>query len=243
MESAGIVPSASPGEEGEVCLKESCKLPGTRGGPVSQPMPRPMPTQRPAFRSSRGRGILRRSLLVLAVLAVLFVLALVAGWFWFRGQLEASLPQLDGERAVAGLSAPVEIERDDLGVPTIRAANRVDAARALGFLHAQDRFFQMDLLRRQAAGELAEIIGPSVVRVDRRHRVHRFRERARQILAASPLREQALLAAYADGVNAGLSSLGEVPFEYLALRVDPAPWRPEDSILALYAMFFELHDI
>ncbi|HTG34362.1 MAG TPA: penicillin acylase family protein [Thermoanaerobaculia bacterium] len=206
---------------------------------MSEPMPAPAYTSRPSPRPRRRRRPLLRVLLALVVLIGLLA---VAGGVWLNDRLTASLPRLDGERRIAGLSAPVEIERDALGVPTIRAANRLDMARALGFLHAQDRFFQMDLLRRQAAGELAEIIGPAVVRVDRRHRVHRFRERARQILAASPLREQALLAAYADGVNAGLSSLGEVPFEYLALRVDPAPWRPEDSILALYAMFFELHD-
>ncbi|MEO6191460.1 MAG: penicillin acylase family protein, partial [Thermoanaerobaculia bacterium] len=206
---------------------------------MSEPMPAPAYASRPGPRPRRRRRPLLRVLLALVVLIGLLV---VAGGVWLNDRLAASLPRLDGERRIAGLSAPVEIERDALGVPTIRAANRLDMARALGFLHAQDRFFQMDLLRRQAAGELAEIIGPAVVRVDRRHRVHRFRARARQILAASPLREQALLAAYADGVNAGLSSLGEVPFEYLALRVDPAPWRPEDSILALYAMFFELHD-
>ena len=204
---------------------------------MSEPMPARAYTSRPGPRRRR-RPLLR----VLLALVVLVGLLIVASGVWLNDRLTASLPRLDGERRIAGLSAPVEIERDALGVPTIRAANRLDMARGLGFLHAQDRFFQMDLLRRQAAGELAEIIGPAVVRVDRRHRVHRFRERARQILAASPLREQALLAAYTEGVNAGLSSLGEVPFEYLALRVDPAPWRPEDSILALYAMFFELHD-
>src|SRR5262249_50328079 len=88
------------------------------------------------------------------------------------------------------------------------------------------------LLRgRQAGGELAEIFGPVAVKLDRRHRVHRFRALAERIVASSPPQERALLAAYTDGVNAGLSSLGGKPFEYLALRVDPAPWRPEDSIL------------
>jgi penicillin amidase len=205
---------------------------------VSEPMSAPIYARRPVPRARRRRLWLR----ILLALVVLIVLVVLAGWLWLRGRLEASLPRLDGDRRIAGLSAPVEIERDDLGVPTIRAANRLDTARALGFVHAQDRFFQMDLMRRQAAGELAEIIGPAVVKVDRRHRLHRFRERARQVLAASPPGERALLAAYADGVNSGLSTLGEKPFEYLALRVDPAPWRPEDSILAVYAMFFELND-
>ena len=189
-------------------------------------------------RRSAGFHILR-ALVVLVV--VLGVIALTFG-LWLHGRLKASLPQLDGERGVAGLAATVEIERDDLGVPTIHAANRLDAARALGFLHAQDRFFQMDLLRRQAAGELAEIIGPPVLKTDRQHRVHRFRERARQVLAGASPDDRALLMAYTDGVNAGLSSLGGKPFEYLMLRVDPAPWKPEDSILAVYAMFFELND-
>ncbi|HEV2844927.1 MAG TPA: penicillin acylase family protein, partial [Thermoanaerobaculia bacterium] len=161
---------------------------------------------------------------------------------WFRGRMRASLPQLDGERALAGLSAPVEVERDDLGVPTVRGASRVDIARAIGFLHAQDRFFQMDLLRRQSAGELAEIIGAPALETDREHRVHRFRTRARRVQEAAPPADRALLAAYTEGVNAGLAALGEKPFEYLALRVDPAPWRPEDSILVVYSMFIELHD-
>lgn len=210
---------------------------------MPQPQPRPLPKQRPAFRSSRRRGRrILRILLVLAVLIVVLALAAGGGWFWLRGRLEASLPQLDGERAVAGLSAPVEIERDDLGVPTIRAASRIDAIRALGFLHAQDRFFQMDLLRRQAAGELAEVFGPAALETDKEHRVHRFRDVARRVVAMSPSEDRAMLEAYAAGVNAGLAALGAKPFEYLAVRAEPAPWRPEDSILAVHAMFIELND-
>ena len=81
----------------------------------------------------------------------------------------------------------MNVERDALGVPTIRAANRADAARALGFLHGQERFFQMDLLRRSAAGELAEIVGPGVVDADRAIRIDRFRTVAHQVVErASP---------------------------------------------------------
>lgn len=207
---------------------------------VSKPLPHQ--SVQPRRQPRRRRHPLRRVLVPLAVLAILLALVLIAGGFWGHDRVAASLPQLDGQRRIPGLAAPVEVERDDLGVPTIHAANRLDAARALGFLHAQDRFFQMDLLRRQAAGELAEIVGPAVVKVDRRHRVHRFRALARQILELSPPQDRALLTAYAEGVNAGLSSLGEKPFEYLLLHVNPAPWRPEDSILAVHAMFFELND-
>ncbi|HEY0511813.1 MAG TPA: penicillin acylase family protein [Thermoanaerobaculia bacterium] len=205
---------------------------------MAEALPVPTPVAIPRSRRSAGSRILR----ALALLVGLLALVILLGGLWLRGRLRASLPQLDGERRIAGLSAPVEIERDGLGVPTIHAANREDSARAMGFLHAQDRFFQMDLLRRQAAGELAEIIGPAVVKTDRQHRVHRFRERARQVLAMSSPEDRALLAAYAEGVNAGLHALDGKPFEYLMLRADPAPWRPEDSILAVYAMFFELND-
>jgi acyl-homoserine lactone acylase PvdQ len=69
-----------------------------------------------------------------------------------------SVPLLDGEIEIAGLASPVTIERDALGVPTIRGSSRLDVAQALGFLHAQERFFQMDLMRRQAAGELSELL-------------------------------------------------------------------------------------
>src|SRR5262245_25447919 len=120
--------------------------------PVSSPSPPP-----PAPR--RGRRILRGLVVSLGVLVLILVLVLAGGALWVRSEVQASLPRLDGELKLAGLSAPVTVERDSLGVPTIRAASRPDAARALGFLHAQDRFFQMDLLRRAAAGELSGLFG------------------------------------------------------------------------------------
>jgi penicillin amidase len=185
-----------------------------------------------------ARRVVRRLGVVLLVLAVL----LAAGVLWLRGLLQASLPRMDGERAVAGLTAPVTVERDGLGVPTIHAANRVDAARALGFLHAQERYFQMDLLRRQAAGELSEMFGAVAVPVDKPHRLHRLRDVARRNLAASSARDRAILAAYTQGVNAGLAALAGPPFEYLLVQQKPVPWKPEDSILVALAMFIELHN-
>src|SRR5512133_3422999 len=105
----------------------------------------------------------RRSVpLVLRALAALLVVAgvvLVVGGLWVRHELLASLPQLDGTRAGAGLGARVLVKRDAHGVPTIQGATRADVAWATGFVHAQDRFFQMDLSRRRAAGELAELFG------------------------------------------------------------------------------------
>jgi penicillin amidase len=170
---------------------------------------------------------------------VVILLAGAVGALWLRSQLLASLPSLDGEIVLPGLSEPVVVERDDLGVPTLRAASRVDLARALGFTHAQERFFQMDLLRRLSAGELSEIMGSAGLDWDRSIRVHRFRDVARRAVG-EPAPD--VLQAYAEGVNRGLEALGAEPFEYLALRTEPAPWRPEDVVLVGLAMFVTLQD-
>ena len=100
--------------------------------------------------------------------------------------VRGSLAILDGERQLAGLDAQVVVSRDALGIPDIAAGSRLDAARALGYLHAQDRFFQMDLQRRGAAGELAALMGAALVPTDRDLRIHQFRSRAIGILAATP---------------------------------------------------------
>ena len=168
------------------------------------------------------------------------VLAAGIGALWLRSRLVTSLPALDGEVELGALSSAVEIERDGLGVPTVHAATRLDAARALGFLHGQERFFQMDLLRRKAAGELAAIVGPAAVDLDRRARAHRFRARAEAAVARSGPEARGIVEAYTAGVNEGLAALGDVPPEYLALRAKPEPWRPEDSTLVVMSMYLEL---
>ncbi|MGI9225146.1 MAG: penicillin acylase family protein [Woeseiaceae bacterium] len=172
--------------------------------------------------------------------AALFLLLAVAISLWLI--LRASLPQLDGEAAVIGIDHPVMIERDDAGIPTITAANRVDLAYATGFAHAQDRFFQMDLIRRQAAGELSELFGEVALDYDKRMRFHRFRSRARAVLERASDNGLGLVESYAAGVNAGLASLASRPFEHLVLRVQPEPWLPEDTVLIVFAMFVELND-
>ncbi|MBC7369143.1 MAG: penicillin acylase family protein [Undibacterium sp.] len=186
--------------------------------------------------SSRVANGLR---LLASLLSVVVLLAgVAAGWFYFK--LRASRPQLDGAAHIAGLAAGVTIERDALGVPTIRGANRLDGARALGWLHAQERFFQMDLQRRRAAGELAELVGASALPLDKETRLHGFRALARTALERATPAERALAEAYAAGVNAGLTALGEKPFEYLMLRTPPSPWRPEDCGLMGFAMTLDL---
>ena len=84
---------------------------------------------------------------------------------------------------MAGLKSSVQVERDALGIPTIRGGTRADVARATGFIHAQERFFQMDLARRRAAGELAALVGPRALALDREIRVHRFRSEAERAVA------------------------------------------------------------
>ena len=172
-------------------------------------------------------------------IALVALLGAVAGGggVYVQRQLQNSLPQLSGSVVLTGLSAPVTVDRDDLGIPTITAASRIDGARALGFLHAQDRFFQMDLQRRQAAGELSALVGVRAVEADRAARVHRFRHISRQTVAHATPEYRALLEGYAAGVNAGLASLAAAPIEYHVLRVAPEPWRVEDTILTVLAMF------
>ncbi len=185
--------------------------------------------------------VTKRFRLLASVVSVLLVVAVLAlGWLYWR--IRSSLPQLDGTAALAGLTGDVTVTRDMQGVPTIRGPERTDVARGLGWLHAQDRYFQMDLLRRSAAGELAEMFGTRAVGLDRARRIHGFRRIAEQVVATLPGRERAVLDAYTAGVNAGLTALGERPFEYLMLRQEPQPWRPEDSILAGLAMALVLED-
>ena len=185
---------------------------------------------------------MRRVVRVLVVLLVLAVASAFGGGFWVRSQLRGSLAQLDGERRLDGLSAAVTVTRDGLGIPTVRGATRLDVARATGFLHAQDRYFQMDLARRRAAGELAALVGPRALIVDREIRIHRFRAEAGRALGLMVPAQRAILDAYTAGVNAGLQALARKPFEYMLLRQDPLPWQSADSLLVVLSMFITLQD-
>ena len=188
------------------------------------------------------RRAIRVLVIGLAALLGLLLLVGAAAGFWGWRTLSASLPIDRGSLVLPGLAAPVTVVRDALGVPAIEGQSRLDVGLATGFVHAQERFFQMDLQRRRAAGELAELVGPAALPLDRAARIHRLRERARRVLAAAATDERALLAAYTDGVNAGLQALRSRPFEYLLLGGAPAPWRAEDSILVVLSMFMELQD-
>lgn len=180
------------------------------------------------------RWLLRSLWIVLGLL----LLSLLILW----GLLRGSLPQLDGELALPGLSAPVAIQRDALGVLTVDAANEADMARALGYVHAQERFFEMDLMRRSAAGELSELFGAKALPLDKRMRVHRLRAHTQENLGAALGDKRAVLEAYRDGVNAGLAALPVRPWPYLLLRQQPRAWQLEDSVLTGLAMYADLQD-
>jgi penicillin amidase len=188
------------------------------------------------------RPAARRVLAGAGILIIMLVAGALAAGVWFRGRIMAGLPRLDGAAALRGLAAPVRVARDALGVPTVTGSSRIDVARATGWLHAQDRFFQMDLLRRRGAGELSELLGKATLPLDRDARMHGFRRVAREVIARESPERRALIEAYAQGVNEGLASLGAKPWEYMVLRAEPRPWLAEDSVLVDFAMTLDLQD-
>ena len=152
-----------------------------------------------------------------------------------------NLPQLDGSLTVYGLAAPVTVQRDAHGVPHIHASSLDDLVFAQGFVTAQDRLWQMDLLRRHAAGELAAILGRSMLEHDRLQRTLQLRAAADRALAALPPDQKHWLEVYARGVNASIVAQHDhLPVEFRLLGYQPAPWTPRDSMLVELAMFQDL---
>ena len=163
---------------------------------------------------------------------IAFVLASAAATIallWLRG---ATQPQLDGTLTLPGLRAPVEIVRDAQGIPHITAQSISDAHFALGFVHAQDRLWQLEMNRRVAAGRLAEILGPSALPTDRVLRTLGVRRNAERIYANLSAESRDALDAYSRGVNAYLAQRsGPLPPEFLLTRAPaPEPWQPADSL-------------
>jgi len=195
-----------------------------------------------ATEGGNRRRFSRLHILLFALVSLVLLTALAAGGAWLT--LRASLPQLSGDVAVPSraLALAATIERDAVGTPTIKARSRTDLAFATGFAHAQDRFFQMDLMRRAASGELAELLGQSMIETDEKFRVHDFRRVAAQVVVASEPAEKAMIDAYVAGVNAGLAALDSRPWEYHLLRSEPRAWTAEDSVLAAYSMYLSLND-
>src|SRR5215471_840211 len=173
----------------------------------------------------------RFSLYLRRGLAVTGALLLVLGGGLYL-YLLSSLPQTDGRLAVPGLKAEIRIERDADGVPLIIAQDDEDAAFGLGFVHAQDRLFQMELQRRYGAGRLAEIFGTQALATDRQMRVLGLYRAAEAAIPYLPPTVQRVLDAYAAGVNAFLAARrGALPPEFALLAFRPEPWRPVDSLI------------
>lgn len=176
------------------------------------------------------------------IISLLLISSLIIayGVTWLYSQIDSALPILEGKKTVFGLNKSATIERDAQGIATIKANSRLDIAVATGFVHAQERFFQMDLLRRNSAGELSSLFGSAALNYDKSIRIHRFRERAREIVNNLPSDQKALLKSYTRGVNQGLKYISSQPFEYIVLRQEPALWSEEDSILAVFSMYIDL---
>ena len=178
--------------------------------------------------------MIRRILAAALLLSVFLVGALYL-------YLRSSLPQIDGRVAVRGLKDTVTIARDADGVPLITAADDADAAFGLGYAHAQDRLFQMELNRRAGAGRLAEIFGENAVATDRQMRILGLYRRAEAEFALLSQPVQSAVEAYVAGINAFLATRpGALPPEFLLLRFAPEPWRIADTLVWGKLMDLEL---
>jgi penicillin G amidase len=180
--------------------------------------------------------LLKFSSRLVLVLTALILLLLIAAYFVLR----ASLPILDGEVALNKLGALVTVTRDANGTAAITASTTVDAMRALGFVHAQERFFEMDLTRRAAAGELSALLGAATVEYDKKKRQHRFRHRMNETWPTFTPEQKNIFTAYSEGVNNGIENLNTIPWQYTLLRAAPQPWAEVDSMLVMCEMFYML---
>jgi penicillin amidase len=179
--------------------------------------------------------------IAIRVLSALFALVLLLGLALFV-VVRRNLPG-DGGGRIPGLGAGVTVDLDDRGVATIRAESFEDAFRAQGWLTARERTFQLELLRRNASGRLAELFGSSALPLDRRHRLYGFARVARAAVPLLPPRQRADLEALASGVNAYFGARrGRLGLELTLLRVEPEAWRPEDSVAVLLLMYEQLTD-
>ena len=180
---------------------------------------------------------------VIAALVVLIAIIVGAGYVWLRG----SLPQIDGRIEVAGLSGPIEIVRDRNDIPHIFARSAIDAQFGLGFVHAQDRLWQMEMNRRIGAARLSEVVGDAGLTIDRFLRTLGIYRHAERTFDNLDIETRAGLEAYAAGVNAFLETRGgffgisaPLPPEFLILRHTPEPWRPADSLVWIKMMAWDL---
>src|ERR1035441_6939197 len=195
---------------------------------IQNPAPKLVVASSRRSRKRRWPRILLRSV---AGVVVLILLAAGAAVLWLHSVTKAALPALDGDLHLAGLSAPVTVRRDAHGVPHIEAATQEDLFVAQGYVTAQDRLWQMDLFRRNANGELAEVMGSSMVTHDRMQRVLQIRNTARRVYGSLSAQDRARFEAYARGVNLFMEQHRDsLPAEFRLLHYRPQPWSGADSV-------------
>jgi acyl-homoserine lactone acylase PvdQ len=182
------------------------------------------------------------ALRVLYYAICLLLVALIVALCWLYSIAHSALPQLDGSVSVPGISAKVRVVRDGQGVPTIEASTLEDLFFAQGYVTAQDRLWQMDILRRAAAGELSEVIGEATVKMDREQRILGLRIAAEAAEKNISARDRAYFDAYARGVNAFLESHRDrLALEFRLLKYTPQPWTVTDSLLVGARMVQDLN--
>ena len=187
----------------------------------------------PAVRPRKSRFIFRSVIVVL----ILLLIAFLGFDYWFYRAVRASLPRRDGTVRLAGLKAPIIVTYDNLGVPNISATNLNDLFFAQGYVTAQDRLWQMDIMRRFGSGDLAVVLGPAVVKYDRENRILGLRQVAQRSAAAMEPAQRAQFEAYAAGVNAYIAQHQKtLPLEFRFLQYFPHAWTVEDSILCGLSM-------
>jgi penicillin amidase len=174
---------------------------------------------------------------VLLGLLILIIIGIVGIYFY----LQSSKPVYDGEISLVGPTADVEVLYDDYGIPHIYAKNETDAYFALGYVHAQDRLFQMEMLRRAAAGRLSEILGPDLVKIDKLFRTLRLNEfaetQASKFFGADTAAFQKSALAYQKGINTFIKE-GKTPLEFTIIGIPKTEFTPKDMYLAIGFMSF-----
>jgi penicillin amidase len=187
---------------------------------------------RKSVAESQHHPWLRLFAVFIVVIVLVVAVAVPSGVIWLKRAMRESLPQLDGELRLPGLSTSVSVLRDAHGVPHIQAANLDDLFVAQGYVTAQDRLWQMDMARRMAAGEAAEILGARLLPHDRMQRILLFRATAERMAASLSDRDRRFMEDYARGVNAYIDAHSDrLPAEFRLLLYKPRPWQPVDSIL------------
>ncbi len=204
----------------------------------------------PTLHAPSRRSPLRLLLRIVLLLILLLLITAAGAYAWFYRTAHAALPQLDGSVAIAGLQSPVTVIRDVHGVPHISAATLEDLFFAQGYITAQDRLWQLDMARRHAGGEMAEIlpastspeVTPGGVRLtwvgyDKQQRILGLRDVAERVAQQLPARDRAFFEAYSKGVNTYIEQHRDhLPTEFRVLGYSPRPWQVADSVLVGISM-------